>query len=101
MVVKLGRFVKGQIRPNRLVVNEQRDVLLDEVRLDRSNPLRGAAKQLAQYQHCGHEDRRPKYGAPTPASTNGCSDSVHERPGQIDGSHWKKSLDEKKQNPDC
>ena len=42
VVVKLRGIVEGEIRSDGLVVNERRDVILHEFRLDRADPLRRA-----------------------------------------------------------
>ena len=99
VVVKLRRLVKGQVRRDRLVVNERRDVILHEIRVHRADPLRCAPQQFGHYQCGGHQCAGPQYWRPGAAGGDGRGDPVDQRPGEVDDGDRKKSLRNQKCNP--
>ena len=92
VVVEIGRFVKGEVSGNRLLVNETGDVVLDQLGLGGADPVNHGAQQLREEQDNSHQERRPEDRMPVAAGADPGDDSIDERPRQIDGRDRQKSL---------
>ncbi len=95
MVIEIAGVIKRQVHLQRLLLNQPRKVVPDQLRLRRPHPRSQSAQQLPRQHHCAHPRRPHQHradGVPFAAQEAGHHHPVHDGARQVHRGHRQKPL---------